>query len=208
MPADAHIADVSKGEAVTRALLSARGRAPHWYKYPYLETGLTLQTRQTFEAWLAAHGYRVAPVTMENSDWVFAYPYDDAILRGDKIAMARIRRKYLAYTARMAVWCRQAALALLGRRPALVFLLHASRLNADCIDQLAAILHDNHLRAVTLDEAMRDAACTIPDAYVGPDGDGWLTRWSLTLHKNLPWSSFKEAPADIVAEDNRLEPSP
>jgi hypothetical protein len=167
-----------------------------------------VQVRQTFEDWLVAHGYRVAPVTLENSDWQFAIPYDDAVLRNDNVLAAHIRQEYLDYTARVVPWYRQAALDLLGRRPALVFLLHASRLNADCIDQISAILRDNDLHTVTLDEATRDPAYSIPDTYVGPDGDEWVTRWSLALHKILPWSGFPLPQKDIVDDDNRLEPNP
>jgi hypothetical protein len=61
---------------------------------------------------------------------------------------------------------------------------------------------------VTLGQAMVDPAYKIVDNYAGPDGDEWLTRWSLTLHKDLPWSTFPQPPADIVAEDARLDTSP
>jgi hypothetical protein len=68
--------------------------------------------------WRAANDYRVAPVTMENSDWMFAAPYDNAVLRNDDNDAARIRRLYLDYTAKAIAWYREAALSLLGRRPA------------------------------------------------------------------------------------------
>lgn len=206
-PVDAYIADVANGATTTRSLLSTRGLPLRWFRYPYLETGLTKDVRRTFEAWLATHGYRVAPVTLENSDWQFAVPYDDAILRNDKTLAAHIRQEYLDYTTEMVRWYREAALDLLGRRPALVFLLHATRLNADSIDALAAILRDNNLHPVTLDKAMRDPAYKIADTYVGPDGEEWLSRWAETLHRELPWDDFHDAPADIVAADNRLEPN-
>jgi peptidoglycan/xylan/chitin deacetylase (PgdA/CDA1 family) len=207
-PVDIYIADVIKGETVTRALLAARGRTLRWYRHPGLETGPTLEIRQTFEAWLGAHGYRVAPVTMENSDWVFALPYDEAILRGDKAEAARIKGAYLAFTAQIVPWYRRAALQLLGRPLAYVFLLHASRLNADSMDQIAAVLRNNHLHAVYLEHAMKDPAYRISDTYAGPDGIEWLERWSLTLHRDLPWSSLPQPPADIVAENQRLDEAP
>jgi hypothetical protein len=207
-PVDAYICDVSRGEEVTRALLAWRGRTPKWFRPPYLATGATLQARTTFEAWLKRHGYRIAPVTMENSDWMFALPYDDAVIGGDVAKQARIKQSYIDYTAKMVVWYREAALQLLGRRPSFVFLLHASRLNADSIEQLAAILKANDLYGVSLQRAMSDPAYSIPDTYVGPNGDEWLSRWSLTLNKPLPWSDFTEPPADIAAEDHRLDSSP
>jgi len=204
-PLEQYIAGVSRTDAILRPLTSARHRPLHWFRHPYLETGLTLETRRGFESWLKGHGYAVAPVTMENSDYVFALVYDDAILRHDAARAAQVKAIYLDYTDRVTAWYRTAALQLLGRRPDFVYLLHATRLNADCIDQLAAILRRNQLRPVSLDRAMSDPAYRIADDYAGPDGDEWLSRWSRTLHKELPWDSFPEPPADMVAENDKLD---
>jgi peptidoglycan/xylan/chitin deacetylase (PgdA/CDA1 family) len=207
-PVDAYIADVVRGETVTRWLLKSHGRAPHWFRHPYLATGKTLEDRCRFESWLAAHGYRVAPVSMENADWMFAYPYDEAVGRADIAAARRNQQEYLAYTAAIVPWYREAAFGLLGRRPAFVFLLHASRLNADSLDQVLAILKRNDLKPISLDQAMNDPAYAIADTYAGPDGDEWVTRWSLALNRPLPWSSFPQPPADIQAAEKRLDTDP
>jgi peptidoglycan-N-acetylglucosamine deacetylase len=207
-PVADYIADVERADGILRPLLVARGRPLRWFRHPFLETGQTLEARKTFETWLAAHGYRVAPVTLENSDYVFALPYDDAILRHDSVAAMRIRRAYLDHTAKAVAWYRAAAFRLLGRRPALVFLLHATRLNADTLDDLTVILRRNGLHPVSLDQAMRDPAYKLADTYAGPDGEEWLSRWSRTLHRNLPWTSFPEPPADIVTENARLDTNP
>jgi peptidoglycan/xylan/chitin deacetylase (PgdA/CDA1 family) len=206
--AGAYVADIARGETVLRPMMAARGLSLHWFRHPYLETGMTLAARSEVEGWLSAHGYLVAPVTMENSDWMFALPYDDAIRRGDAAGARRVREAYLDYTARVVPWYRKAAFQLFARPPALVFLLHASRLNADSLDALTAILRSNDLRAISLDEAMTDPVYQTPDTYAGPDGDEWLSRWSLTLHRDLPWASFPQPPADIAAENDRLDPSP
>jgi peptidoglycan-N-acetylglucosamine deacetylase len=207
-PVDAYIADVAKGDAVTNTLLAARGRKERYYRYPYLETGTTLADRQKFEGWLTDHGYLVAPVSMENSDWEFAEPYADALAKGDAGQAQHIRQAYLAYTAAIVPWYRKAATGLLGREPAFVMLLHASRLNADSIDDLAQIFRQNDLRSVSLDRAFKDPAYRIPDTYVGPDGDEWVTRWSLSLHKDLPYASLPKVPDDIAALDAKIEATP
>ena len=204
-----YIGDVSRGDTVTRGLLAARRRAPpQWYRHPYLETGPTLEARRTFEDWMAAHGYRTAPVSMENSDWQFALVYDDAVMRGDAAAQARIRQAYLEFTKAITPWYRQAALDVLGRRPAFVFLLHATRLNADTIDDLATIFRANDLSFVTLEQALKDPAYAIPDSYVGENGIGWVTRWSLALGKPMPWASLPKVPDDIAAADAALSAGP
>ena len=207
-PLDDYIASVELNDAVLRPLLATRHERPVWFRHPYLETGPTAEIKQTFEAWLQAHHYKVAPVTLENSDWMFALPYDDAVLRGDKTEARRIRQAYVDYTALCVPWYRRAAYGLLGRRPALVFLLHGTRLNADSIDDLAAILRRNHLKAVSLDRAMRDPVYAIADDRPDVAGDEWLSRWSELLRKSLPWDSFPEPPADIAATDKRLDSEP
>ena len=52
---------------------------------------------------------------------------------------------------------------------------------------------------------MRDPAYRTRDDYVGPDGNEWLERWSLTLHRDLPFESIPKVPADIVERDTQLE---
>jgi peptidoglycan/xylan/chitin deacetylase (PgdA/CDA1 family) len=203
-----YIADVQKDDEILRRLLAAHRQMPAWFRHPYLETGETIEAKRGLEAWLGAHGYRVAPVTLENADWMFAYPYDEAVQKGDAAEIRRIRLEYLDYTAKCVVWYREAALELLGRRPALVFLLHDSRLNADSIDDLADILRRNGLKAVTLERAMSDEAYAIPDDRPDMGGDEWLDRWAEELHKPLPWSSFPQPPADIVEAEKRLDTDP
>ena len=207
-PVETYIADVARDETVTAPLLVARGRREHWFRYPFLETGTTQAVRTRFEGWLGEHGYRVAPVTMENSDWQFATLYDAAIARGDVAAAARVRQQYLTFTREIVAWYKQAARGLFGREPSFVFLLHASRLNAASIDALAAILRDARLRPITLDAAMRDPAYRTADHYVGPDGNEWLERWSQTLNKRLPFETMPRVPKAVVAGDARLEAIP
>ena len=198
-PLAAYMADAAAGDAVTRPLMAAHGKREHWWRYPFLETGTTAEAKIGFEKWLTDHKYRIAPVTMENSDYLFASAYDAALSRGDAAGAEGVKGEYLDYTRRIVAWYRTAAEGLLGRRPAFVFLLHASRLNSEAIGSVTAILRDEGLRFVSLDKTVRDPAYRVKDSYVGPDGEGWLTRWSLTLRRDLPWSSLPALPKDVAA---------
>lgn len=206
-PVDAYVADIRRDEEETGRLLAATGRRERWFRYPYLETGSTREKHDRVAAWLTQHGYRVAPVTMENSDWQFSAPFDDALMHGDVREARRIRERYLRYTRAAVAWYIAAGRRLFGRQPSFVFLLHASRLNAASIDRLSDILRRTKLRVMPLDNAMEDPAYRTADHYVGPDGNEWLERWSETLHRDLHFESFPKVPAAIAKRDAELEAS-
>ena len=203
--AQAYIADIARGEPVTRALLAGRHQKLRWFRHPYLETGSPAPVRQAIDGWLAAHGYRVAPVTIDADDWEFAEPYDDAIGHHNDARARAIRAEYLDYTEATIIWSQGAAQALFGRQIAFVMMLHDTRLNADCIDDLAAMLRRRRLRPVSLDKAMRDRAYATPDAYAGDEGIEWLERWATTLNKPLAWDDFRLVPKDIADDYARVD---
>ena len=200
-----YIADIDKGDATTAALMAKLHKRPRWFRHPYLETGSPASVRRAIDHWLETHHYRVAPVSLVPSDFTFSEPYDAAILRHDEVHARELRRAWLAYLQRSITWYRKASHALFDRDIAYVMLLHATRLNADTIDDFATILARNHMKVVTLDKAMHDPAYRIPEAYAGKDGIDWMERWSLALNKPLPWDDFREPSARIQAEYRKVD---
>ena len=203
--AAAYLADIARGEPIIRALLARHKRRIVWFRHPYLETGSPAPVRREIDTWLAAHGYRIAPVTIDADDWEFAEPYDDAIARHDEAAQHHIMAEYLAYTTIRIAWAQRSARVLFGRDIAHVMLLHATRLNADAFDELAAVLRRAHLRPVTLAQAMRDPVYRAPDRYTGKDGIDWLERWALARHRDLPDEGDGDPPTDIKLAYDRVD---
>jgi len=74
--------DLLRGETITRELLKARGMKLRYFRHPFLHVGSDLTTRRAFEAFLAKHDYVVAPVTVDNDDFVYAAAYAQALGRG------------------------------------------------------------------------------------------------------------------------------
>lgn len=200
-----YIADIVRGEPIPSALLGSRHRRLRWFRHPYLETGFPAPVKREIDDWLGAHGYRVAPVTIDADDWEFAEPYDDAIARNDLERQRRIKSEYLAYTARRIGWSIRSGRVLFGRNIAQVMLLHCTRLNADSIDELAAMLRRFRLKPVSLDRAMRDPAYRTPDTYVGKDGTDWLERWATLKRKNLPEDGDQEPPVNIQTAYDKVD---
>ncbi len=175
---DTFQADVVRGEQETTALLKKHGREMRYFRHPYLNTGPNLETKTAFEAFLAARGYTVAPVTIDNDEWVYAAAYDKAV--GDTALRARIGADYIRYMDEVFAFHEQVSRELLGREPAQTLLIHANALNADYFDALARMMQARGYRFISLEEALQDPAYARQDTYTGRAGISWLQRWRIT----------------------------
>lgn len=182
--------DVLRGEVVTRRLLAARELPLVYYRHPYTHTGPTADVKERFERFLTERNYRVAPFTIEHTDWVFAALYQDALDRGDRKAAASIRGEYLAFFERVCTFFEMLARDMFGRDIPQILLTHVNRLNGDALGDILALLQKRGYRFVTLDQALADEAYRTPDHYVGPHGPSWLHRW--TVAKKLPLRQREE----------------
>jgi peptidoglycan/xylan/chitin deacetylase (PgdA/CDA1 family) len=181
---------VIDGEPVTRSLLKARGMKLRYFRHPFLNTGPDLKTKEAFERFLNARGYRVAPVTIDNAEWIFAAAYAQALQRGDRETAGHIANQYVPYMERMFEFYERMSADLFGREITQTLLVHANSLNADHFDRIAAMLKRRGYEFITLDEALKDAAYDHRDTYTGAVGISWLQRWAITRG-----GTFKKEPA-------------
>ena len=172
--------DILRGEKITRALMRKHGRTLRWFRHPFLHTGKSAATRDRVNAFLAKHGYRVAPVTLDNSEWIFAAAYDKA---ADAETRQRIGAEYVAYMDRKLGYYEQQSQQLFGRNIRHVLLLHSNALNADWFDDVAASMQQRGYRFVPLERALEDPAYRSEDSWIGGAGISWLHRWATTRGK-------------------------
>ncbi len=179
--AERWMADVVKGERVLRPLLERRGQEPRWFRHPYLHLGRSVEVQRRTADFLIGHGYRIAPVTIDNGEWIYGAAYADAWNRGDSTAMERLGRDYVRYMLEVVAFYEGQAREIVGRAIPQVLLIHASALNADWLDALLEALEARRYRWVSLATALEDAAYDRPaDGYTGPAGITWLHRWAIT----------------------------
>jgi peptidoglycan/xylan/chitin deacetylase (PgdA/CDA1 family) len=199
-PTSRYLEEIARGDSVTRLVLSEVGRTPRYFRHPFLHTGRSLEVRAQVDSVLASRGYRVAPVTIDNSDYVFAAAYDAALGRRDSTEAARIGREYVAYMDRVFAFYEGQSTVIVGREIPQVLLVHASVLNADYFGRLASMMERRGYAFASLDDVLADSVYRSADTYVGPAGITWLHRWALT--RGLPGKTFAgepEVPADIAA---------
>ena len=172
--------DVERGERLTRELLGARGMELRYFRHPFLHTGLDLETKRQVEAFLAERNVRVAPVTIDNSEWIFARAFDEALDREDQELAQRLGAAYVDYMVAMTAYYEGQSRALFDREISQVMLLHANALNAHFLGELVARLRERGYRFVGLETALADPAFESPDEYTGSGGITWLHRWAIT----------------------------
>jgi len=175
--------DVIQGENVIRLLLAEHKMKLRYFRHPFLDTGRDLETRRHAEAFLVERGYRIAPVTLDAWDWMYAPVYDDAKKRGDTKQQDELVKSYLDYSNSVFTYEEQLSKQIMGYEPKQIILLHGNQLEADHIGELLEVFRKRGYRFVTLEDALSDPAYSLPDTYIGEEGTGWLEHWAITQGK-------------------------
>lgn len=172
--------DVVRGETVTKILLGQHKMQMRYFRHPYLDVGRDLETRRRAEAFLIERGYRIAPITMDAWDWMYAGVYDEARRRGDTALQQQLVSSYLSYTTAVFDYYERFSKDLIGYEPKQIILLHGNWLEADHIGELLDLLRKRGYQFVSLQDALSDPAYSMSDEFVGEEGTNWIDHWAIT----------------------------
>jgi peptidoglycan/xylan/chitin deacetylase (PgdA/CDA1 family) len=171
---DVYTDDIVRGEAAVRQALASRGKTLEFYRHPYLHTGPTPQIKQGLQAFLAERRYRVAPVTLDNADYMFAVAYLQPELQ------SRVRKEYVPYLESTVEFFERRSVEVFGREIPQILLIHASAMNAQLMPELLGMFSRRGYRFISLSTALADEAYRSPEEYAGRGGFSWIHRWSRT----------------------------
>jgi peptidoglycan/xylan/chitin deacetylase (PgdA/CDA1 family) len=188
--------DILKAEAALTPVVAARGKKLEFFRYPMLHTGRTAETKRAVADFLAAHGYRNAPVTFDNSDYMFAAAYTRPELR------ARVMREYVPYLESVVAFFERRSVEVVGREFPQIMLLHANEMNSRMMPDILGMFRRRGYRFVALGEALQDSAYRLPENYVGPGGFSWIHRWSMT--RGMPNKGEPDEPEWVRLKFSRL----
>lgn len=182
-PVAAYVEDVARAqERIDRAI----GQTERWFRPPYLHSGDEAGKKRAVAAYLQTHDYRIAPVTIDNQEWVYAGVYHDAVQSGDDALAGRVAADYLRHVEASVAFYEELSRAVLGREIPQILLLHANRLNADHLDAVIDLLAGRGYDFVSLEAAMSDPAYARDDPYLGTRGLSWIQRWALDEEIDVP----------------------
>jgi peptidoglycan/xylan/chitin deacetylase (PgdA/CDA1 family) len=172
--------EIRKGEIITNTIYKPAKGVIRYFRPPFLHIGTSIEARNKLIKLLADNNYAMAPVSVDNSDYIFAEGYARA-LKADNIPLAdSIVKAYIPYMAAKIDYYENNSSKLFGRNIKHILLMHANLLNADHFDKLAEMLKLKGYEFVSLTTALTDTAYKSNDTYFGRGGISWLDRWALT----------------------------
>ena len=173
---------VVRGDVVTRRLATSHHVPLHYYRPPYTQTGHDDVEKRAFEAFLGAHGYVIAPFTVEHDDYIYGCVFDHATESEQRTA---IIRDYLTHLDVALATFESMSQQLFGRQIPQVLLVHVTRLNAESISSTLDRLVLHGYRFISLEEALQDPAYQTADGPSKQFGPSWLARWAHATHTKL-----------------------
>ncbi len=197
--------DFVRGDAVTQSIMKESGSKPRYFRHPFLQMGPTLEQEKRFESFISERGYKIAPITIGNMDWMVLSAYLKARAMNDTATMTRVSEDYLKLTEEEIDYGEKVAKELFGRPVKHIMLLHANELNADNFDALVKVFTDKGYRFISLEEALTDPIYQYPDKYL-PTSD-WLGLWSFSKDKKFDSPVVPEYIRKAWEEDQKPKPA-
>lgn len=183
-------ADAASCDSYLRELT---GKAPLYFRYPYLHRGPTEERYRAGRRAVGALGSVVAPVTINTADWILDDAYVAALRKGEVERARAIADAYVEHVLRATRHYREVARERTGRDVIHVLLLHANALLADRLDGLLERLAEEGFRFVPLAEALEDPVYALEDDYLGPEGLSWLYRMAPATPGAQAWDEAEAA---------------
>ena len=157
-------ADLEQGEPVLDALMA--GENWRFLRFPFLDGG-NATNHDGAIAYLTAHHYRIADVSVSFSDWAYTETYNRCLAKGDQVTIAAMKTRYIAAVRGEIVRMKALSQKVYGRTIPQVLLTHIGGFASVMLPQVLDELDKAGARYVTLEQAESDPAYAETDARAG-----------------------------------------
>jgi len=159
-PAEAFEREIEENEPALELLAKKVGPEDdwHWLRYPYLREGDTVEKRRAVRAYLKAHGYRIAQVTLDWEDYLWNTAYARCVVKNDAKSIEWLRSSYLNTASEFLDLGRAQAKLIYGHEINYVLLMHLGAFSSTILPDALDLLKKKGFKLVTLEEAESDAA--------------------------------------------------
>jgi peptidoglycan-N-acetylglucosamine deacetylase len=165
--------DITRNEGILKQV--DPGGDWHWFRFPYLEEGATVEKREALRGFLRDRGYRIAEVSLDFQDYLWNDPYQRCTDKHRTVDMQWLHDSYLAAATQAIAYGRTLTQRAYGRDIPYVLLLHLGAFDAKMLPELIALFRSQGFAFVTLPQAQSDPAYSdSEDPAVDAKGGGLL----------------------------------
>lgn len=166
----------------------------HWFRYPYLEEGNSLEKREEVRGWLLKNGYRIAQVTLNFQDDDWDDPYGRCLAKHDQAGIAWLKQSYMENAAEFIRVGREEQIIAFGHEVPNVLLLHETDFTTLMLPDLMKLLRSQGFRFAPIAKIERDPVYSLDPREPNPGG-GTITNQVLDA-RHLPYPAFRPEPVD------------
>lgn len=168
------ITDIKRGGEALGPMLDGFGQKRKYFRFPYLHYGDIQEKRRAVDAYLEDKAYIVCPATVIPEDYLYDLNLTKLGKTPDSVKYLALMNDYVNHVLdeleRVELLAREVA----GRPVRQILVLRANRLNAVYLNDLLTAISDYGYRYITLDRAIEDEIYSMPEAYYGLKGIGYL----------------------------------
>ncbi len=161
---EAFEADLEAGEPAIRDRMGKED----WrvLRFPYLSAGDEAH-HAGIMAYLKAHKYRIADVSMSFNDWAYTDTYARCMAKGDSEAIESMKIQYMQGVKASIARSLTASQKVYGRQISHVLLIHEGAFTALMLPEVLTAFEEEGAHFVTLDQGQSDPAYNAPSAHQG-----------------------------------------
>jgi peptidoglycan/xylan/chitin deacetylase (PgdA/CDA1 family) len=147
------------------------------FRYPFLNRGETEEKYEGVKKFLNKNEFKIAPVTIDNSDWKFNAQYQNLVQMGKLRDAIQTGFEYLEHMKEQTKLFDELAKEKTKREIHHILLIHMNRINVEYLGDLLDWYSENGWEFITLKKALEDPVYKIEETYKGPNGWSWLQRF-------------------------------
>jgi len=171
-PIDAYIENIQH----CNQLISKWINGPKYFRYPLLHRGDSPEKRDAVHQFLIKNNYTIAPVTIDNDDYLYDEMIEKAEQSGDTDGIKKAGAEYLAHIKKQTLYFENLAQKKLGREVKHILLIHLNYAGYLYLDQLLNWYKTEGWTFITLEQALQDNTHQQKNTYTGKKGISWLER--------------------------------
>jgi peptidoglycan/xylan/chitin deacetylase (PgdA/CDA1 family) len=179
--------EIVRNEPVLSTLMA--GQDWHWFRYPFLREGDTLEKRRAVRTYLHQNGYQIAQVSLDFGDYLWNAPYARCVEKHDDKAIDSLHASYLSNADQYITIFRDLSRTLYGRDISYVLLLHIGAFDAKMLPDLIALFRSRGFTFTTLPDAMKDPAYREDPDIALKYGGPFTEQIAAARHVKFPASS-------------------